>query len=831
MGIAAGTNDKITTTKPAIRDYDGYAVYKFLRTQARPQGTWEMWPGDFYGAGMTREKNTVDDEGHFYMECANRGLCDRSTGECECFDGYTGSGCQRLACPEGCSGHGTCETVNELRQQDLTLLGCGVRTQLHSKTVYTDCDLSATIVAGDWVKIATHNAVRVKTVDKGVLNLYSDFEETLPEASHIWAINKYELWDADINRACKCDAMWSGNDCSLRRCPMGDDPLTVTDYDPTNSGPSPADSFSAHNQQAERQSLYIDSVVGRNTGTFTLTFTDEYGDAWTTKPIPTKVRMSVDATSATNGYGVSGTHRTADELEEVVTVVFEDGGIRVDELGVGDLVSVKDEIRVVKTLTYKDSVTRTHYESFTTTGHLGRGLATTYTDSMVYYRLTVEKEIRAALMGLPNGRIPDVTVEAITRGGYLAGTTAASGFGLNGQGDMGGAAKTLHADDVTDGAYVTALAKGTRMTFAVAPSGGSTRVIASLSSAVLTYVTDDSGTGTGATTTYVTDFAPHVFKLAAAATLAHPVNGLNAGDTIRVGDEFRRIVHNTGSFVTAGETYQMTTALQKEMVVGAKVFKQNGMMYDITFESGCRTHADCRNNGIDENESDGPDATSDIEGNDVGAFCHAGGACICSGASYFGDGCTTDGRDDHAAPKKYVSGNLQNLQCDKSSLTPSRPMRGTATVSRVAPRKVVLTQTAAAHVVAEDTLSAALTLADATDVRVDDKMIGMDIISTETHTADVPGASAQISDSTGSDGVFATTAKLGGFGLRSADKGIITNAANTLVVGDKIRIENQVRNVVFVSPMCVSTAATAATVDCSALTAVHYVEVDEPFTE
>merc|ERR1711865_1276210 len=180
-------------------------------------------------------------------------------------------------------------------------------------------------------------------------------------------------------------------------------------------------------------------------------------------------------------------------------------------------------------------------------------------------------------------------------------------------------------------------------------------------------------------------------------------------------------------------------------------------------------------------------------------------------------------------PKKYVSGNLQNLQCDKSSLTPSRPMRGTATVSRVAPRKVVLTQTAAAHVVAENTLSAALTLADATDVRVDDKMIGMDIISTETHTADVPGASAQISDSTGSDGVFATTAKLGGFGLRSADKGIITNAANTLVVGDKIRIENQVRNVVFVSPMCVSTAADAANVDCSALTAVHYVEVDEPF--
>merc|ERR1712195_336428 len=106
-----------------------------------------------------------------------------------------------------------------------------------------------------------------------------------------------------------------------------------------------------------------------------------------------------------------------------------------------------------------------------------------------------------------------------------------------------------------------------------------------------------------------------------------------------------------------------------------------------------------------------------------------------------------------------------------------------------------------------------------------------DIITTDTATGSVPGVSARISDSTGSDGVFATTAKLGGFGLRSADQGTITNAANTLVVGDKIRIENQVRNVIFVSPMCVSTAADAANVDCSALTGEHYVEVDEPFTE
>merc|ERR1712195_216582 len=370
------------------------------------------------------------------------------------------------------------------------------------------------------------------------------------------------------------------------------------------------------------------------------------------------------------------------------------------------------------------------------------------------------------------------------------------------------------------------------------PSSG-TRVIDDTTAAdpvVLSFITALSGTGT--TTRHTTDWAPHVFKLAAAATLAHPVNGLNAGDTIRVGDEFRRIVHNTGSFITgtAAILYQMTSGLQKEMATGAKVFKQNGMMYDITFESGCRTHADCRNNGIDENESDGPDATSDIEGNDEGAFCHAGGACICSGASYFGDGCTTDGRDDHAAPKKYVSGNLQNLQCDKSSLTPSRPMRGTATVSRVAPRKVVLTQTAAAHVDAQGALLAAAAsesyaLSGTTVVRVNNKMVGMDIITTDTATGSIGGASAEIATTTNTGGKFTTSAALGAYGLAVGDQGTITNAANTLVVGDKIRIENQVRNVIFVSPMCVSTAADAANVDCSALTGEHYVEVDEPFTE
>jgi len=37
------------------------------------------------------------------VECSNRGICDRKTGFCECFDGYDGIACQRHVCPENCN--------------------------------------------------------------------------------------------------------------------------------------------------------------------------------------------------------------------------------------------------------------------------------------------------------------------------------------------------------------------------------------------------------------------------------------------------------------------------------------------------------------------------------------------------------------------------------------------------------------------------------------------------------------------------------------------------------------------------------------------------------
>jgi len=617
----------------AIQDWSGYSIFKWIGNQFRPEGTWEQWPGDFYGSG---QHDGAQDEGHFYMECSNRGLCDRKSGECECFDGYTGIGCNRLACAEGCSGHGTCETVDELRRQTPAWQSFSVQTFKDSDQVQAEIEVDATandnvvlLRANDYIKIGNHPPMKVEAVSGTVITLYSTFPETLPYGTHAWKVFKYDLWDAKQNRACKCDAMWTGNDCSLRKCPFGDDPLTIVSYDPetegtTGTGFSTADTsgtalytgYSPYRQKAERQTLEIDSFHRPNSGTFSLTFTDEYGDEWTTRPIPMVVRLS-----QTLKENAAATDTSLD--------FGNDPGIHKSEVSLGDIIRIGNSYRLVTRLDNRlddNSVLDTslqYYQKIHFTTKLGvTGAGKTQQSAYAHrtagtpvYRVTVAKEIREALKALPNDRITDVTVEAITRGGH--------------------ALDQLVTSSTTD---------HNTLTFAAALSA----------------------------------------------------RGLLVGDILRNGDEYRAVktVTSANTVVTIDKRFSETGTL-----VGDKLFKQNGMKYDITFEQGCRTHEDCRYNGVDENDSDGPAQKVLYEGGDNNAaYCHDGGTCMCTDG-FYGPGCTATGRGHHANNKVTVSGDVYNLKCDGTvkqengvtqGLTASQSAFALASVTRVDPLKVTL---------------------------------------------------------------------------------------------------------------------------------------------
>jgi len=61
-------------------------------------------PKDYAWVGSVVNANDL----HPWVECSNKGICDRTSGECQCFTGYEGVACQRTICPDNCNDRGTC---------------------------------------------------------------------------------------------------------------------------------------------------------------------------------------------------------------------------------------------------------------------------------------------------------------------------------------------------------------------------------------------------------------------------------------------------------------------------------------------------------------------------------------------------------------------------------------------------------------------------------------------------------------------------------------------------------------------------------------------------
>ena len=169
---------------------------------------------------------------HSYAECAGRGICDRSSGQCDCFDGFTGKACAYTTCPNECSGHGTCEYIEEL------------------------------------------------TVGSVVGDYYSDvFKGFHTESVALDYVNT--LWDAGKSRACLCDPMYTEVDCSRKMCSKGNDVLD-TRSDTTDETVYQVQNITIN--LATDETGEVKNFMGEN-ATFALIFKTTLNETYKTTPI------------------------------------------------------------------------------------------------------------------------------------------------------------------------------------------------------------------------------------------------------------------------------------------------------------------------------------------------------------------------------------------------------------------------------------------------------------------------------------------------------------------------------------------------------------------
>merc|ERR1719199_1350830 len=212
------------------------------------------------------------------MECSNKGICDRKSGTCDCFDGYEGTACVRASCPNDCSGHGTCETIKELAEMK------GYDS--------TAGDVATTTPVGNVM----------------------DFDTAIEESY------AYDLWDQDKTMGCKCDPVYYGADCSLKKCKYGVDPLFFDDSD------------GVIYQTTVVHLGSLGTVASDIGGTFNIVFYDVFGEKYVTKPIDARPMEDDGATAPTYGNGITSL-KVQEALEALPNGVISKGNTDVTRSG------------------------------------------------------------------------------------------------------------------------------------------------------------------------------------------------------------------------------------------------------------------------------------------------------------------------------------------------------------------------------------------------------------------------------------------------------------------------------------------------------------------
>ncbi len=241
---------------------------------------------------------------HTYAECAGVGICDRGSGDCECFEGYTGSGCGLQTCPNDCSGHGEC--------------------------VYAE-DVTFGTVWGDYNDFTGYGTGVSGQNDAGI----GVGAVKIPQKPN---------WDSGKVRMCVCDPGYTDIDCSRRMCPKGNDVMderkdlvTALKYQTQEisliGAGALGDGVAYDDAGAECAYPQLSSptsdacftdLVGRS---FALTFTSQLNQSYTTRPIViakiSDQTGSTDAEKRAAAYTATSTV-VRDALRELPNYVIDD---------------------------------------------------------------------------------------------------------------------------------------------------------------------------------------------------------------------------------------------------------------------------------------------------------------------------------------------------------------------------------------------------------------------------------------------------------------------------------------------------------------------------
>merc|ERR1711943_171088 len=125
----------------------------------------------------------------------------------------------------------------------------------------------------------------------------------------------YDLWDQDKTMGCKCDPVYYGADCSLKKCKYGVDPLFYDDTD------------GVIYQTTVVHLGSLGTVASHIGGTFNMVFYDVFGEKYVTKPLDAR-----KMTDASNNGGLTA-EKVKEDLEALPNGVISKGQTDVTRVG------------------------------------------------------------------------------------------------------------------------------------------------------------------------------------------------------------------------------------------------------------------------------------------------------------------------------------------------------------------------------------------------------------------------------------------------------------------------------------------------------------------